>query len=470
MTASAEPAIKSYFFGKGYVDLKNVIKESWQRNLSSAKIFFGKIDNGGEWIELACRGIFWGGAALSVVIFGTVFFCLVSTLHIVFLGLFFSLIYLGFSVVWITERIFLLFRRFFMACPNCHTKTALPEYFCDNCGEVHTKLVPNSYGIFHHKCTCGQKLPATFFINRGRLQARCPVCKLLLHREHVESKRIFIPIFGGPSVGKSAFMFSVVRKLIDERASKYNYETEFIDSTTESMFVKVVEELNNGIVPEKTSAKIPKAFNIALKAKGNNTKWLFYVYDPAGEAYHDTESLTAHLYFEYLSGLIMIIDPFSIPSVRRQYENELSKKWKEVKPSQLDIQDSLDRVIITLEESFNLSKTGKFKKPIAVVINKIDAFGLEKTIGEKAVDKAMSANKMATDRETVRNELIKRKLIEWGEEAIVQQLEARFKKVNFFSCSALGRIPDSTNRGFVPIRVFDSMQWILESVSRKDFA
>lgn len=51
MSIATEPAIKSYFFGKGYQDLINVIKESWQRNLASAGDFFlglNIMENGGS--------------------------------------------------------------------------------------------------------------------------------------------------------------------------------------------------------------------------------------------------------------------------------------------------------------------------------------------------------------------------------------------------------------------------------------
>ena len=34
--ANTQPAKVSYFFGKGYADLGNTIKESWSRNLHSA--------------------------------------------------------------------------------------------------------------------------------------------------------------------------------------------------------------------------------------------------------------------------------------------------------------------------------------------------------------------------------------------------------------------------------------------------
>jgi hypothetical protein len=464
MSTSTEPAIKSYFFGKGYRDLIAVIKESWERNLDSTKNFFAKTKTYGQWWEVLLTFIFWGGAGVSVVVFGTLFFVAVSLLHITLLGLFFMLIYIGFTIVWGVERTHLFIQGFFSACPHCYEKTTLPEYVCKNCGAIHKKLMPNSYGILSHQCQCGQKLPATFFLNRGELQARCQACHQLLHREHVESRRIFIPILGGPSSGKTAFMFAVVRKLVEEKAAEMGFETDFIENNTKLEYRKVINQLRKGKVPAKTLDAIPKAFNLALKKDGK-TKWLMYIYDPAGETYQDTENLSVHLYYKYLSGMIMIVDPFSIPAVRRDYENDLSRTWSSVNPSQLNLEDALAGVLLTLEESFGLSKTSKIKKPLAVVISKADAFGLEKRIGEEAVDKAVGTG---SNRIQIKSDLIKQQLIDWDEGALIQQIETRFNSVRYFSCSALGRIPDSTSNDFVPHHVFEPMSWIFDLAFKKN--
>jgi len=448
MRKSTEPAIKSYFFGKGYRDLKAIIIESWNRNLDSSKDFFTKGESTGE-------AIFWKGAGISVVVFGTIFFLIISLLHITLLGLVFLLIYIGFTIVWGIERIYLFIQGFFSACPHCHEKTLLPEYICNKCGEIHTKLMPNQYGIISHTCQCGQKLPATFFLDRGKLQARCQECHQLLHREHVESRRVFIPILGGPSAGKTVFMFAVVRKLIEEKAAKMGFKTAFVDSNTEKEYKRIIEQLNKGNVPTKTPVTIPKAFNLKL-TKDGKTKLVLYIYDPAGEAFEKTQELSTHQYFGYLSGMVMLIDPFSIPAVRRDYENDLSRTWSNINPSQLNLEDALSGVLLTLEESFGLSKTGKIKKPLAVVISKVDAFGLEKLIGDTAVKSGV--NKSNT---------IRQQLIDWDEAALVQQIETRFSNVQYFSCSALGRIPDSTSNDFVSQYVFEPISWLLEPVTNK---
>ena len=43
-----QPAKLSYFFGKGYKDLWNTIKESWSRNINSAKEKLHRFDDEAE--------------------------------------------------------------------------------------------------------------------------------------------------------------------------------------------------------------------------------------------------------------------------------------------------------------------------------------------------------------------------------------------------------------------------------------
>ncbi|MCC8130382.1 MAG: hypothetical protein LIO72_01325 [Ruminococcus sp.] len=56
MASTPQPAKVSYFFGKGYVDLGNTIKEPWTRNLHSAA----------EQFSLACeKGCFTIGGGMN---------------------------------------------------------------------------------------------------------------------------------------------------------------------------------------------------------------------------------------------------------------------------------------------------------------------------------------------------------------------------------------------------------------------
>ncbi len=465
MSSTSEPAIKSYFFGKGYRDLWTTIVDSWRRNLASARDHFSKVQAHIRTDEKHWA-IIWGAAGVSVVIFGTAVFLIASAVHVVVLATFFLLIYIGFTLVYLTERGYLAWKRFFTVCPHCHGKNPLPEYFCPSCGAVHHRLIPSSYGILRHTCKCGHKLPATFFMKRGELTARCPEsdCHQLLDRLHVESRKAFVPMFGGPAVGKSAYLFSAVQAFIDQRAPALGFTASFLDAGTGDEYRRIQEGLAQGRAPDKTLASLPRALNLQLDRK-QGSPWLLYLYDPAGEAFGETEGLVLHKYQEYLSGLVFLIDPFSIPAVANEYRDRLSAVEVGLNPSRLPIEDALSRIVISLEEHFGLKKTARVKAPIAVVIHKVDAFDLEQRIGAAAVAERVRSSPTPLAVDQACNDLLRGQLIAWDQGDFVQQLESRFERVRYFSCSSLGRIPDSSRRRFEPRRVLEPLMWVLESTN-----
>lgn len=452
MARLVEPAIKSYYFGKGYADLWATIRSAWDLNIKSAQEYRGKASaaQGKAW------PILWWAAAIAVVVFGTAFFVIASAVHVVVLLVFFGLIYLGFSLVYLTERGYLLVKRYRSVCPHCSEKLELPHYYCDKCTVVHKQLIPSSYGILHRICQCGQKLPATFFTDRGRLQATCQKCSGMLHRGHVESRKLFIPVIGGPSVGKSAFLYSAIWKFVEDELPSRGCTSKFLESRDESNYSAVTDQLKRGRVPNKTTTVLPSAFNIAVQ--GPTGQRVFYLYDPAGEAFETAGALADHKYYGFSSGCIFLIDPFSLPEVRRSYNAQLTEMEAAVKPGPSAVDDTLNRMVLSLEENFGLSKTGRAVFPLAVVVSKIDAFGLEKEL----VVPPVASNGSSED--PVRAWLRQR-----GQSGLVQKLEARFTRVSYFACSALGRIPDQSETGFLPSRVLDPVRWILSEADASFF-
>jgi hypothetical protein len=195
---------------------------------------------------------------------------------------------------------------------------------------------------------------------------------------------------------------------------------------------------------------------------------VLYLYDPAGEAFGEIEGLVLHKYQGYLSGLIFLIDPFTIPAVQFDYQDRLSGVRDALKPSALPAEDALARIFISLEENFGQKKTVRLKLPVAVVINKVDAFDLEDRIGERAVQARAAANP-TTGHDALRDELIRNQLIRWDLGDLVQQLEARCTRVRYFTCSSLGRMPDGTGRAFEGRGVLGPLMWILETADARFF-
>lgn len=443
-----EPAIKSYFFGKGFQDLQRTMADSWRRNMASAEVYRAKGDSADS---IVMKSLWWSSAA-AVLVFGTVIFVVASAVHITILAAFLGSIYLLFSLVYLLEHIFLLIKGFNTVCPDCHTSTPLPEYLCDGCGSVHARLVPSSYGILWHICDkCGTKLPATFFLNRGRLQSRCGKCASLLLREHTETRKLFIRIIGGPSVGKSSYMYSMIWKLLEQRLPQLGLTGDFLEARNKNAYEEVRRKLMRGAPPDKTMERIPSAFNLQIKRENKPHRFL-YVYDPAGEAFADGNAAAQQKYQGYVNGAILLIDPFSIPGASAEYAQLLKSSSAALKPSSLDVEEALARVVLAMEEAQMASKTSAIKFPLAVVVNKADALMLP------AVDRAADAKG--------HSDALRAQLDAWGARSLLQKLDLRFSHVQFFASSALGRLPDDSGEPFEPRNVIEPLMWILSEADR----
>ena len=457
MTHTAQPAIKSYFFGKGYRDLGATIQKTWHLNLQTARDFKTKAST-----FMASEGIGKFGAvacyatAFSVVFFGTFWFLLLSGLHISILIIFFSIIYLGFSAVLVTERSYLLLRRVFTACPHCHSKSKLPVYICSGCGARHDQLIPGSYGILKRTCNCGQKLPTTFFNGRSKLAARCASCNRSV--ETSESTPLCIPIIGGPSVGKTCYLFAATKVLIEDIAPQRGWSTRFINNQTENLYQHVKTNFNAGKPPNKTTDRQAKAFNFFLSGNFSPDK-IIYLYDSAGEAFEGTNDLKTHKFYGYLHGFLFLIDPFSIPMLANRYQGQFDENA--VKPSRMNLEDVYDAMIINLEKNHKIKRSQKINRPCAVVINKIDVLDLESFLGDSAVAAYQKKHKLPNI-QRARDMLCRELLEQYNFGNFARKLEAKFNVVRFFTCAALGE----TNGIYKPRRVAEPITWLLGKADR----
>ncbi len=460
--SNVQPAIKSYFFGKGYRDLGNTIKDSWFMNLVSAGDYWKKTvkfwNEGGLYMLGAVATAF---AALSVVVFGTAWFLVLSTIHIVILAIFFSLIYISFSFLWLIERIYMFFRGIFVVCPFCHEKYDLPYYLCPNCKIVHTRLIPSSYGILKRTCQCGHELPTAFFNGRNKFEARCPIPRCSRTIETQETKPICIPVIGGPSVGKTCVLFAATHDLIETTAPKYSWKIRFLNQQNEDIYERVLQNFNQGVVPAKTVELTPVAFNFFVGSSRWSPEKIVYLYDSAGESFQNSDDLVSHKFYGYLHGFLFIIDPFSIPELLYEYESNLKLYGTQIKPSDLMLEDCFDTMLINLEKNHKIRRDQQINKPCAVVINKIDAFDLEYRIGESAAKSLMIKDPKIKSMEEAVNRLCEELFMEWELGNVLRKLKHKFKTYRFFTCSALGHLPDNTKQPFQPYRVTEPLMWLL---------
>lgn len=353
--------------------------------------------------------------------------------------------------------------RIFFRCPDCHEQMSIPIYICPVCGTEHTRLWPSVYGIFNHRCAkCNTKLPTLDFQGRKTLMQKCVACKTPMNPDVGRLINIHIPVIGGPSTGKSNFIFMATRQFIEQYAEPRGFEVRFSDANHQREYENNIRLLSSGIELTKTPNVVPQAYNLAVKKPRDWVGQILYIYDAAGEAYADENSSLLQTYYKYVHGLIFIIDPFSIDTYRRQHEREISAMKNAIRPSTLSTMDAYGRMLAVLESVIGANGNKKIDIPIAVVVSKTDALDLDARIGQTALGTLMGTNNSIRFKTQASRKLIEDFLEENQLGNFVRDLDMRFEHVGYFVCSALGRMPDaSDHRPYEPNGVLEPLLWLL---------
>jgi hypothetical protein len=465
-----QPAIKSYFFGKGWADLWRMLKDFWRRNMVSARQFSRDAriywqDPG--WAKISSLPLAF--ASVSVFIFGTAWTFVLSVLHVTILLVFFLLIYLSYTSLWLLERFYMILRGIFTVCPHCHRRSLFPHYQCPQCHVIHTRLTPGKYGVVGRTCLCGQNLPTTFFQRRTRLAeyARCPYpdCSGLLGTR--EAIPICLPLVGGPSVGKTCYLFAATDALVQDMAAGLDWELSILGAYSSSLYQRIENQFHKGIRPDKTMARTPPAFNMFIRNPDWSMEKLLYLYDAAGEAFGSVDTLISHRFYGFLHGFIFLIDPFSIPELVERYAGEIKQQGQNLRPGSMDMQDTYRAMLMNLEKNHGFSRRAVIDKPIAVVLTKVDAFDLEDRVGYRAAQGLIASEAGVETIGEAIDHLCRAFLDDLGLEEFLTKLDMKFKTIRFFSVSALGRTPDESGTPFEPMRVLDPLLWLLSQVDRE---
>ena len=452
-----QPARKSYFFGKGYVDLWNTIKESWARNIMSAK---EQMANARE------KGFmtFGGGinlvAAISIFTYGSLISAVTTVIHVSVLVLFFAFIYVCFALLWLIDRIYILVNKIKNACPHpeCQASFLIPVYECPDCGVKHDALVPSQYGIFKRTCLCGAKLPTTFLNGRGKLKAYCPTCDNALSGD-TASRQYAFPVIGGPSVGKTCYINMTIDQMMNDVAPSRNWDLNFITESDKRDHELAMNSLNQGVRLMKTELSALTAYQMMLTLPNEKVGRRIYIYDIAGEMFSSSSDFQSNQAYSYANGFVFIIDPLTLSQFAMEVEDKIDPNAYGV--STKDFDDILNIMLINLEKMFGLKDKDTLKRNLAIVINKADIPTLEERIGESAVNQYLSAHSDTCEAfADARDAVCRDFLVNYGAGNFVRTAEAKFKKVRYFTCSALGHNQDG--QPYKGKNVVDPMMWLLQ--------
>lgn len=460
MKKEVQPAKVNFFFGPGWKGLGLFISKFWSYNKEDIKKRTDKLENGkGIMSFRGARGLV---SSITMILFGTLFFALITASVSVVLSVAFLIAYVFIMLIWFTDRIHLLRKGIFVACPNCKSKYLIPTYICPKCGAKHTKLTPGKYGVLYRTCNCGNKLPTHFFTGRGRLDAECPVCAAAL--KATANRPICVPVIGGRSSGKTAYITAFSYDFIEKTAPENGIEIQHYDEKTEEFYKTVISKDYMGGITTMTKTELDinqassKAFSFIVHHEKVNPDRVIQIYDVAGESFVDNTENEAQLQYSYCHGIVFMLDPVSIPMIRNYMDEGVDKS----SVGTLDVDLVLDSFLNKLRQITGQSSTAVFNIPIAIVISKSDIGVIDKSIGDEKISEYMARNNLGTDSfMTAEDAVCRQFLCDNGLANFVNNIEMKFKNNRYFKCSSIGHTRECGE--YNPRGVLEPMEWIFQT-------
>lgn len=473
MANDAQPAKKSYFFDKGYKDLRNTIKGAWQRNFASIgehrnniSVSKGVDSSKVYYFKLILNLV----AIIGILIIGSTITLVLSAINIAILMVSMVIVYTGFTIIWTTDRAYLLRKKIFTACHECKEQSLIPIYICPNCKEKHTNLTPGVYGILKRTCNCGAILGSTFFNGRRDLGSICHNCwneGRVTYLNNKETVPICIPIVGGRSVGKTAFITAFSKDFIENIAPAKSWKIEHYSKDKSDIYKQIIQDYKTGMVrltnrPQDVNVASSVSFSFFIKGDEFKPERLVHVYDIAGEVFTDNSENEVQKQYEYCHGIVLMIDPFSIPSVR--YKSERYLMPEDIAGiGNADINGITNSFLNKLREVTGLTDRKMLSVPLAVVISKADSAELFNELGVNTLMK--SDPDKYNNAMDVQDYLCRNFLKDNGMESFLNTINIRFKNNRFFVCSAIGHTRDKGV--YKPKGVMEPMEWLFRQADAR---
>ena len=453
---SAQPARTHYLFHKAFLDLKDLALSAYVRCVPL--------------VMLGVRGVmylFRNEAVIATWILGVTaaFLLVIPTLATALaLGLMILIlavtIGLSFGGTWVVgfafrmgEWLFMWLRWGFAKCPHCYNRIKRPVAQCPECGVKHSHLEPGHFGFLRRRCQCDRAwLPTLLVLGKTRkIPNYCPHCDEPLSRQ-VFARNLHVPLIGGPTAGKTTLLMAYLMELMNRAAAPL--EVQLVEDSDRALFEDVWRPgYEAGIPAAKTQDIAPNALLLDVDMADLKGE-ILYLYDMAGEAVQREESLGRHHHLQHAAGILLILDPFSIAGVRKEFGARLDAADFQVShqpPHQ--VFEQLVRVLINHDA---LRRGRPCHIPIAVVIPKVDAFDLAQEMGIELRRDHLGDWKESgiRDSDRIRTWLCQH------DGNLVRGLESQFTRVRYFAISAFGA-KHRTGKRFRPMRVLQPLTWLL---------
>jgi hypothetical protein len=304
----------------------------------------------------------------------------------------------------------------------------------------------------------------------------CPHChsRLPLHFGKVDSR--MIALIGASQSGKTVFMTVLINELNHRLGGILDAAFMSCDDETVKSYRKYDYRLfEEHALPGKTdpatqSLRQPLVFRLALTRRGRlgrsrEEHIILSFFDTAGEDLTSQESVERNVrYVQNAHAVVLLLDPLQMPGARSQALQETILPEDAGRGFDQPI-DVLGRVteLLAADVDPRRRENGKVRKPVAVVLSKLDA--LEHTFSPGTpLTRLPDARPEFDDEDSLAvHHQAQALLNEWDGPRVDQHMRHYFGCYRYFGVSALGDPPkDRTTVGDVhPYRVHDPFLWLL---------
>lgn len=387
----------------------------------------------GAWIVRSARWLFIEDLdepavlALKIVIFGPAFLFAVPGLVLsiavwcvvmaVLGGILTLLRQCVLGVHRLQDRATLRRRRASLECLSCFHVTQVPTFGCTGTGCTidHHDIRPGPLGVIARRCGCGEALATT--VNRAArtMEAKCPRCSAPQPLGSGTRLAVPVPVIGEVSAGKTRFLAASIVGL-DGAVTR-------IGGTVKPLTTEARQQLaqyHQLISSQRNTTKTPEArgaggVSLLVDLPGERDVEL-HLFDPAGEHFATWETTSNLRYLDRAKAMLLLVDPLSIPDVRRELRRVGLASAVAVAPGDTEqaYASAIDRL---RQESVKLQN-----RQLGVVLTKADV---------------LAELPSATSLTTGGSDEIRAWLLALGQDLLVERFERDFGTVRYFLSDAM---------------------------------
>ena len=248
------------------------------------------------------------------------------------------------------------------SCPRCFHVTDWPAYRCPGCSILHRDVRPGRLGLIMRRCECGTMLPTMMLRASWQLKAACQRCRKPLPPGAGAVRDVRISVFGDTKAGKTRFLYTALSSLATttERAG---IAFGFADQPSKEQVELGLDRLESGQDTASTPGNALAALTVRLGTGVRST--LAHLFDIAGEHYRDPQMHDSLGFLGHSHGLVYVIDPYSIKSVRQHLA---PRGGRHGRPVIADPEAAYGEVVERLRDS-GVAASGQ---RLAVIVSKAD--------------------------------------------------------------------------------------------------